>query len=174
MRNNHKKCPGYHYVMTNEKCTLHEFVIEPLEPTGLIFHFLTLCFIFTIHYTYALVHIHTFFIVSVLVANGNKAKSWPGSFQSCDDTMIYSSLMVNWQNGSISQGVRSVLDDKPKPQLVANKEIQPIFPQILQKSGVFCMDFELFPLTKANLTDWFQWKTAVQGEGSVCDLLVKQ
>ena len=82
-----------HNAMTNEKFILLEFVIEPVEPKTFIFPvwlFDTLFFIFTLDYTddiTLLTPIHTLSIVSVMVANGSKVKSWPGSFEICYNTM---------------------------------------------------------------------------------------
>ena len=63
--------------MTNVKFLLLEFLIEPVECTT----FITL-FLFS-----PLIAQTTLSIVSVMVANGNKVKSWPGSFKICDNTI---------------------------------------------------------------------------------------
>ena len=82
-----------HYVVTNEKFPLLEFVIEPVEPTAFIFpvwRFDTFVFIFTLGFTdnlTLLAPIHNLCIVSVMVASGKKVKSWSGSFKICDTTI---------------------------------------------------------------------------------------
>ena len=56
-----------HNIVTNEKCMLLEFVIEPVETTA--FNFI---FIFTKNCTYDLTPMYTLSIVSVMITNSNK------------------------------------------------------------------------------------------------------